>query len=318
MILPLGSGEEFDRVREIIAVLSDTAGPIGDDTAALPEHSGRVVVSTDSSVEGVHFRRDWLSLEEIGWRATAAALSDLAAAAARPLGVLTAVSIPAESETQAAVQLMRGVGDCCRSVGCQVLGGDLTSGPVWSITVTVLGSANPPLSRRGAVVGDRIWVTGRLGGARAALTAWQAGAEPAAEARISFARPQPRIATAAWLAAQGATAMLDLSDGLAGDLEHLAAASGVALEVTLDQLPLHPAVVQAAEAVGMDPREFAALGGEDYELLVTLPAGWEPDRESQGEAGTELTWIGAVTAGSGVRLNRQGKQVRLAGYRHRV
>jgi len=215
--IPLGSGGEFDRVRAIAAALGAVMGPIGDDTAVIVEGDGTLVVSVDASVEGVHFRSDWLSLEEIGWRATASALSDLAAAAATPVGLVAAIVVPRKAEQHALVELMRGVGAATEQVGASILGGDLTSGKQWAVVITVFGRASRRMSRVGAVPGDGIWVTGTLGGARAALQAWTTSMEPDAEARRAFAHPMPRIAAAQWLAQHGATAMMDLSDGLGGD-----------------------------------------------------------------------------------------------------
>src|SRR5690606_8898779 len=126
--------------------------------------------------------------------------------------------------------------------------------------------------RTGARPGDGLWVSGALGGARAALAAWEDGRQPDARAREAFARPAPRLALGAWLAAAGAHAMLDLSDGLAGDARHLAAASGVRIAVELERVPLHHAVHAEAERARKAPARFAAEGGEDYELLAALPA----------------------------------------------
>ena len=142
--IPLGRGGEFDRIRAIAAALGPAIGPIGDDTAVIPEGEGTLVVSVDASVEDVHFRRGWLSHEEIGWRATAGALSDLAAAAATPVGVVAAVVVPRKSDEKALVDVMRGVGAAAASVGARVFGGDLTSGAQWAVVVTVFGRAVRP------------------------------------------------------------------------------------------------------------------------------------------------------------------------------
>jgi len=315
--LPLGPGTEFDRIRAIARTLGPAAGALGGDCAVVPEPSGSsLLLSTDVSVEEVHFRRDWLHPDEIGWRSAAAALSDLAAVGAEPLGLLAAVTVPRGSPERALTELMRGIGDAVTAVGGVVLGGDLSSGTVWAVAVTVVGRAARPMSRRGARPGDGVWVTGALGGARAALETWRRGAEPAAEARCAFAHPLPRIRAGRWLADHGATAMLDLSDGLAGDSRHLAAASDVELELDLDLLPLAPSVRVAAAALGIAPARFAAEGGEDYELLVTLPPEFARADELQGECGVPLTRIGAATAGSGVRLELGGVELTLAGFDH--
>ena len=181
--IPLGSGGEFDRVRAIAASLGAVIGPIGDDTAVIPEGEGALVVSVDASVEDVHFRRGWLTLEEIGWRATAGALADLAAAAAAPVGVVVAIVVPRKAGQEALVEVMRGVGAATVHAGARILGGDLTSGKQWVVVVTVFGRAIRRMSRVGAVAGDGIWVTGVIGGARAALQAWTTSIEPDPEAR---------------------------------------------------------------------------------------------------------------------------------------
>ena len=316
--IPLGDGIEFDRIRSFIAELGADAAAIGDDTAHLAAAAGELVVSVDASVEDVHFRRAWLSPEEIGWRATAAALSDIAAAAASPVGVVVALALPQGTPDDELRGLARGIGGAVRSAGCQVLGGDLTGAGALSIVVTAFGRANRPLSRRGATVGDGVWVTGVLGGARAALVDWQAGRNPPTAARMAFARPQSRHRAAAWLAAQGATAMMDISDGLAGDAPHLAAASGVELEIDLARIPIHPSVHAVAERSEEAATAFAAIGGEDYELLVTLPATFGAGTVADAATGVTLTRIGAVREGLGTRFLAHGAPVALEGYRHRT
>lgn len=316
--LALGSGGEFDRIRTILAELGADASGIGDDTATIPDGPGSLVVSIDASVEAVHFRREWLSDEEIGWRSTAAALSDLAAAAAQPVAVVLALALPVGTSDEALRGVMRGVAGAVRSAGCRLIGGDLTGGDALSLTVTAFGRAVTPLSRRGAQVGDGVWVTGVLGGARAALVEWQAGRVPAAAARFAFARPQSRHRAAQWLAGQGATAMMDISDGLAGDAPHLAAASGASLEIDLARVPVHPSVHAVAASRGEIAAHFAAVGGEDYELLLTLPASFASGGVADAATGVALTRVGTVVAGAGVRLLAEGRPVELEGFRHRT
>lgn len=315
---PLGPGPEFDRIRAIAAVLNIDPARLGDDCALLAPVSGALAVSTDLSVEDVHFRRTWLSLEEIGWRAAASALSDLAGEGAAPVGLLAAVTVPRDTHEADVVELMRGVGAAAAAVDADVLGGDLSTGPAWSVAVTVLGRAQRPVTRAGATEGDGVWVTGALGGARAALQAWRRGVEPAPAARQAFAHPEPRIAAGRWLAEHGARAMLDLSDGLGGDAGHLAAASGVALELSLDRVPVAPDAVAEARLLGMSPALFAAEGGEDYELLVALPSEFSP---AQAEAfvracGLPLTRIGVAREGTGARFTAGGAPVAVRGYDH--
>jgi thiamine-monophosphate kinase len=314
----LGPGREFDRIRQILQKLGPVAHGVGDDCAVLPDGEGRLVVSVDLSVEGVHFRHDWLTLEEFGWRATSAALSDLAAEGAATIGVLTSIGVPPSASDDDLTALMSGVGLAAHAAGGAVLGGDLTASERWVIDVTVLGRALRPVTRAGAVAGDTLWVTGALGGARAALHSWLAGGAPDAAARAAFARPEPRIATGQALARAGAHAMLDLSDGLGGDAEHLAAASGVALEIELALLPVAPSAGVVATREGVHPAIFAAEGGEDYELLVAMPAEFDAAAAGrvQREGGVPLTRIGSVRRGSGVRMLLGEQVVSLRGHDH--
>jgi thiamine-monophosphate kinase len=316
--IPLGPGPEFDRIRAIAAVLGQDARGLGNDCAVLPPGFGDVVISTDLSIEEVHFRREWLSLEEIGWRAAASALSDLAACGAEVVGLTASVGSPREAPAEHLVQLMRGVGAAVASCGGRVLGGDLAASPIWVVDVTVIGRAARPVGRAEARAGDGVWVTGTLGGARAALLEWEAGRSPAAGARERFAHPVPRIAEGRWLAAHGAHAMMDVSDGLGGDAGHLAAASGVRVELALEQLPVHPDVVAVALARGEPLQAFAARGGEDYELLVVMPKTFEEGeaKRFQQDTGTVLTRIGRVRRGAGVAATFAGVNVSLAGHDH--
>lgn len=311
----LGPGAEFDRIRRIAARLGSGAGALGDDCALIASADGMLAVSTDLSVEGVHFRRDWLSAEEIGWRAAAAALSDLAAEGATPIGLLTGVAVPRETPETELESLMAGVAAAIQSVGGLVLGGDLSRGATWTVCITVFGRVSRPVTRAGALAGDGLWVTGALGAARAALLSWQAGKTPEPGARTAFAHPEPRIQAGQWLARAGARAMIDLSDGLAGDVPHLAAASGCSMEIDLDRLPVSaPAAAWVAHGGGT-PGEFAAWGGEDYELLAALPAEFaEADAgRFQRENGLPLTRVGSVGIGSGVIFRSGGSPVALPG-----
>jgi thiamine-monophosphate kinase len=314
----LGEGREFDRVRAIARALGHRAVGLGDDCALLPPADGLLAVSTDVSVEAVHFRLEWMSHEEVGWRAATAALSDLAAEGATPAGLLAAVVAPESATDEQLTALMSGVGAAAESVAAPVIGGDLSSGPCWSVAVTVLGWTSRPVGRNGARPGDLLWVTGTLGGARAALTAWGRGEEPSAEARAAFVRPAPRIDAGRWLAAHGAHAMIDLSDGLGGDAPHLAAGSAVSLELTLDALPIAPGVAAEARRADIVAETFAAEGGEDYELLAALPPEFgEAERlEFERECRLPLSRIGAVGTGRGVRAHLRGTPVALSGYRH--
>ena len=314
--LPLGPGPEFDRIREITRLLGPIGAGLGDDCGLFRQGEDFVALSTDVSVEGVHFRLDWIEPGEVGWRATAAALSDLAAEGAEPIGLLCAVTLPAAAPETQLLALMAGVRDAAAASGATVLGGDLASGPVWSVAVTVVGRTRSPVTRAGAEKGDRLWVTGTLGSARAALEAWRQGRAPLPGARARFAHPEPRIKAGLWLAQHGARAMIDLSDGLAGDAPHLAAASQLGLVIDLNAIPVSPDAEQEAGRLGAPPQRFAAEGGEDYELLVAMPPGFAAAAEFVRECGIALSPVGEAVAGSGVRFLLSGRPIKLRGFNH--
>jgi thiamine-monophosphate kinase len=314
--LALGTGGEFDRLRAIFRALGRGGGAqdLGDDCALVVIGGTTLALSIDASLEGIHFRTDWLSFREIGWRATAAALSDLAADGAKPIGILASVGLPVKGrgrpvkgrgrgkwEGDAATEIMAGVGAAARSVGASVLGGDLLRSPRYLVDVCTLGTAERPVRRSGARPGDGLWVTGRLGGAGLALAALRAGGRVAPAVRRRFARPEPRIAAGRWLARRGARAMIDLSDGLAGDAGHLAAASGVRVALELRRIPCWPGVAPLA----------AARSGEEYELLAALPRrfGAREARAFRRATGVALTRIGVCTAGRGIRMTDNGRRI---------
>jgi thiamine-monophosphate kinase len=298
----LGSGGEFDRIRAIWRRLGEQASPAGDDCALVSVGGIPLAISTDVTIEGTHFQAGWLSPTELGWRATAAALSDLAAVAAEPAGVMVSLGVSAEWPEEMVAQLMEGVGEAAAAVGASVWGGDLVGSERLVIDVTVIGRADAPVRRKGAEVGDALWVTGRLGAPAAALAAWSEGVDPDRDARERFVRPRPRIEEARWLRDRGAKAMVDLSDGLLGDAGHLAAASGVRLVVERELVPVHPAAGAA---------ERALVSGEEYELLAALPSGVGADEAAAFEAtfALPLTRLGRVEQGSGVTLVAHGVPV---------
>jgi thiamine-monophosphate kinase len=260
-----------------------------------------IALSTDMSVEGVHFRRDWLSAREIGWRAAAAALSDLAAVAARPIGILVSLAVPQADAGDFAAEVMEGCREAAEYAGGALLGGDLARSPgPLVVDVTVVGEAPRPVLRSGARHGDEVWVTGELGGAAACVDALLRGRTPDAAARERFARPVPRVREAQWLLGRGLpSAMIDLSDGLAGDACHLAAASGVAVLLSPALLPVHPAARRRARARTL---QLALGGGEDYELCFTAPVGTVEGHEAafRRTFGIRLSCVGRLGGGDGV------------------
>lgn len=303
----LGTGREFDLIRELCRRWGTRCRGIGDDAAVVTVPAGEsIVVTTDATVEGRHFRRGWMSPREIGYRAAVAGISDIAAMAATPLGMVLALSLPSEWLADAG-GLADGIGDASEHFSVPIVGGDLTAGSELAVIVTVLGSAMRPVKRSGVQRDQTIYVTGRLGGPGAALSAWLEGREPAPEHRERFVHPVPRLAEARWLAAHGATAMIDISDGLVGDVGHLAAASDLRIALELEEL---------LTAQGVAPVD-AARSGEEYELAVAAPPGLDRSRFTL-ETGVPISRVGKVVAGPpGVDVTLRGERVALAaGFSH--
>lgn len=277
-----------------------------------------LALSIDMQVEGVHFRREWLRPQEIGWRATAAALSDLAGMAAPPVAVLAALALRDEDASDFAIELSTGIRVAAEAVGAVVVGGDLsrTPGPL-VIDIVVVGRAGDIVTRSGARSGDELWVTGELGAAAAAVRAWSRGEQPDPEARQAFARPTPRIHEALWLRGRDLpAAMIDLSDGLAGDAAHVAAAGDVELVLEADRIPVHGAARAETGAL-----ELALGGGEDFELCFAARPGSVERHVPAFSArfGTRLTRVGMVRPGRGVYLRDSAGgevPVETMGYRH--
>jgi thiamine-monophosphate kinase len=285
----------------------------GDD-AAVTVPGGAVATSVDALVEGVHFRRASASPRQIGRKAISTALSDLAAMGAAPGEAYVWLGAPEAMDEAELLAVGEGLAAVAAETGTTVAGGDLTRAPVLSLAVTVTGhapNADDFVTRGGARPGDVLVVTGELGGAAAGLLLL---ADPSIEGddalRWRQLDPTPRLAAGQALAAAGATAMIDLSDGLAGDAGHVAAASGALLVVDAEALPIAPGVAAVARAADREPLELAAAGGEDYELLAALPpASLAPAQEALAHLGTPLTAIGKVEAAAGrprVELRRRG------------
>jgi len=320
----LGPGPEFDLIRQFLARAKEGASQTGDSVQVGPGDDCAVVdgiaLSTDLSVEGIHFRREWLEPREIGYRAAAAALSDLAAVAARPIGILCSLACAGDDAAALAPRVMDGLRSAASGVGAVLLGGDLARSPgPLVIDVVAIGRADSPVLRSGARPGDVLWVTGELGGAAAAVLAWQGGATPAEGAREAFARPRPRIREALWLAERGIVhAMIDLSDGLAGDAAHLAAASGVRVVLDAAAIPVHPAAAHAPGGAGL---RLGLAGGEDYELCFAAAEGAVEAVADEFRAafGVSITRVGGVEEGSGVWIrDAEGRVAPLDmhGYQH--
>jgi thiamine-monophosphate kinase len=278
---------EERRIARIIAALGTGAEAPqvalgnGDDAAVLERlaEGERLVVSVDACVEGTHFLRDWLSLHDVGARATMAAASDLAAMAARPVAAVSSIVVPPELSDGELEDLARGQAEAARLLGMPFVGGNLTRGAQLSIGTTVLGASTVVLTRSGARAGDVVALAGAVGlaGAGRLLLERGLGASArslAAEAALAhFRRPRARIEEG--LSARAATACIDLSDGLALDASRLARASRVT--IVLDEAALaSPCLIEVAEGLGVDPTSLALEGGEDYALLATFHAGTVP------------------------------------------
>jgi thiamine-monophosphate kinase len=310
---------------ELLAKLRERLPPPGSrvvlgsgDDAAVTVPGGATATSVDAVVDGVHFRRDEAGLAQIGRKALATALSDLAAMGAAAGEAYVVLGVPADLDESECLELLDGILALAEETGTTLAGGDVSRAPALTLAVTVVGHAKSPeqmVGRGGALPGDSLVLTGELGGAAAGLLLLQrpqlaAAVQPQTAERLRARQlePTPRLAAGRALAGAGARAMIDLSDGLGGDAAHLAARSGVLLRIDVAALPLAKGVAEVAAAAGRDPIELAASGGEDYELLAALP----PERMAEastaiGEAAeATLTPVGEVVAGEGVEIRLPG------------
>ena len=273
---------EFELIARLHAVLGDvehddTVIGIGDDAAAVRLEPGVHVMTTDTMVDGVHFRRGQAKWEDVGWKSAVSNLSDIAAMGAKPLHALVTLGIPKDVSAEEIEDMYRGMKAALDEFGGAVVGGDVVSSPVFFVTVALTGVMAPvdgiafdPLTRDSAQPGDLIGVTGSLGGAIAGLRALDEGREgDAAEAlkRMHF-RPRPRIVEAAALIEGGVRCAMDVSDGLLGDLGKICEASEVGAVIDASSVPVSP---ELRELFGDEATEMAIAGGEDYELLFTAP-----------------------------------------------
>lgn len=300
----------------------------GDD-AAVTVPGGATATSVDAIVEGVHFRRAETGLETVGRKALSTALSDLAAMGAEAGEAYVVLGAPPDLGEDDLLALLDGLLAVASETGTTLAGGDVTRAPALTLAVTVVGhapSAEDLVQRRGARPGDLLVVTGEIGGAAAGRLLLEdpalASAVPDATAQRLRSRqldPTPRLRSGRALAAAGARALIDLSDGLAGDAAHLSRAGAVSLRIEAGSLPLAEGVAEVAAAAGKNPLQLAVSGGEDYELLAALPADNLNEASTLlGEAAeTTLTPIGEVSSGEGVEIRLPGGELLEAwGYDH--
>ncbi|HEY2063390.1 MAG TPA: thiamine-phosphate kinase [Amycolatopsis sp.] len=260
---------------------STLLGP-GDDAAVVAAPDGRVVATTDVLVQGVHFRLDWSSPEQVGRKAVAVNLSDVAAMGAKPTTVLVGFACPPDLPAAVVTELMNGMWAEAGRAGIGVSGGDMVSADQLVISVTALGDLEDrePVTRSGARPGDVLAVSGRLGWAAAGLAVLRRGFRSPVGVVNAQRCPEPPYEAGPRAALAGATAMIDISDGLLADLGHIASASGVGLDVQTTDLEVSTRLREVGTALGADPLRWVLTGGEDHALAATfppfgdLPEGW--------------------------------------------
>ncbi len=300
---------EFGLIAAVHALLPPPADArvlgVGDDAAVIPAGDGRVVATTDLLVEGRHFRRDWSGPEDIGVKAAAQNLADVAAMGAAPTALLVGMALPGQLAAAWVLDVARGMVAECQRAGAAIVGGDVTAADSVMLAVTALGDlgGRPPVTRGGARPGDVVAISGAVGRSAAGLALLAAGldvaavpdpglAAAAAEFVTAHRRPQPEYLAGPLAARAGATAMIDVSDGLVQDLGHVAAASAVRIDIDTAALPDRDRLAGVAALLGTGWLEWALAGGEDHALAATFRPGTPPP------AGWIV--IGAASAGAGV------------------
>jgi thiamine-monophosphate kinase len=314
----MGEFELLAKLRERLPQAGPRVKLGSGDDAAVTVPGGATATSVDALVDGVHFRREEAGLDLVGRKALATALSDLAAMGAEAGEAYVVLGAPPDLGEDDFLGLLDGLLGLAAATGTTLAGGDVTRAPALTLVVTVVGhaaDADAFVTRSGAGPGDVLVLTGEIGAAAAGRLvlddpslAKVVPEDTAFRLRARQLDPTPRLRSGRALAAAGARAMIDLSDGLAGDAGHLALASGVAVEIDAGTLPLAKGVAEVAVAAGLDPLQLAVAGGEDYELLAALPVNRLGDASAAiGEAAeTTLTAIGRIAAGEGVEIRLPG------------
>ncbi len=289
---------EFGLIGELARIFPQgehvLVGP-GDDAAVLRVRTGHVVVSTDLLVEGRHFRRDWASAEDVGHRAAAENLSDINAMGGTAHSLTIGLAAPAELPAQWALDFAKGFAEECAQVGASVVGGDLTSAREVMVAVTAIGACTQaPVLRSGAEPGQVLAIAGRQGWSAGGLAVLGRGFRSPRVLVEAYRRPQPPYDAGPAAASSGATAMIDVSDGLVADAGHLAEESGVAIDLHSSAFEIPEPLQAVAAATGSDPLQLILGGGEDHSLIATFDKGSVPDG---------WTEIGTVGEGSGVTVD---------------
>jgi thiamine-monophosphate kinase len=316
----MGEFELLARIRKRLPADAPRIRLGSGDDAAITAPGGATATSVDALVDGVHFRRGDATPAQIGHKALATALSDLAAMGAEAGEAYAVLGLPGDFSEDECVELLEGMLALAATTGTSLVGGDLTRSPTLFLAITVVGhapDAGALVSRGGASPGDVLVLTGDLGGAGAGLALLDAearvdpprlGSTLASELRQRQLEPRPRLAAGRALARAGATAMIDVSDGLGGDATHIATASEVGVRIEAGAVPRAEGLDELAATLGHDPWQFVLGAGEDYELLAAIPreqldAATDSVRSAEGIA---LTRIGEVVAGAGVEIRLPG------------
>lgn len=317
-----GNIDEFRLIERLVGRLSSMDGEdgvltgIGDDAAVLSHPAGMdLLVTTDTVIDEIHFAKSTMDYPDVGYKAVAVSISDIAAMGGRPQSVVLALTVPTDFEVAALESIYDGIDEVCRRYQCRVVGGNMArcDGPL-TITSTVTGVVphQTAVLRSGAKPGDVIFVTGDLGASAAGLAFLQGDvAMPGDEAvflTVRHRRPNPQVFAGEVLREAGATSLNDISDGLASELNEISNASGIRLRVEADRLPIAPAVRNFARRSGKDPLSFAWYGGEDYQLVGTAPSfAFARALARCQSAGVPITQIGRVESGDGVVAETDGR-----------